>query len=82
MPPRSVAFRSNEDLDRSGVAEECGRARGQAVGAGLEHGDEVADLGGRQDDVVAQQSSGVQRQPTTVTASVASSSMRLAMAIG
>ena len=46
---------SDQHLDRGRVAEKARRAGGQAVGAGLEHRDQIADLGHRQLDVVAEQ---------------------------
>src|SRR3546814_8854722 len=49
------AARSHQNLEGDGMAQEGGGTGGQAVGTGLEDGDEIADLSTRQRDLVSQE---------------------------
>src|SRR5690242_1122534 len=55
QPMSAFIVGSDQDLDGSGMAQEVDRACGQAIGAGLEDDDEVADLGARQFHLVGQE---------------------------
>ena len=80
LPHHSIE--SDEHFGRCRMAEEGRRTGGQAVGAGLEDDNQVADLGAGQLVSSPSRSSGVHRHPTTVCRDVGRDVIRLPIASG